>query len=361
MTIGLMAAALILLLGLPFVHDLDLLARGSNILYSRIYPILVDSQVGRSIVNRLPSVEEMAALIAAGNETTSTTELALSIVQGAMDTLSQILLAVVLSIYLAADGLRFERLWLSLLPPEYRIRARHIWRQVELNVGAYIRSKLFQSLLIALALLPIFRWLDLRYFVIWTVMVAFAWLIPVFGGPIATIGVGLSTWFNHGGWTAGAAVLATALVLIVIEYIMDRRLLVHRYDARLMTVLVMIALVDEYGLLGLLFAPPIAIVIQVCLDEFFESRAPASQRTPLPGDTVTDPASASADGALPPMALDELEAELARVRALLEQMESPTPRMQSMVERLTNLIDKIKCEVGEPHAPASQPSLPGMV
>ncbi|MCZ7672142.1 MAG: AI-2E family transporter [Chloroflexi bacterium] len=57
-----------------------------------------------------------------------------------------------LSLYWSLDRVRFERLWLSLLPPEQRARARDIWQTIESDLGSYIRSEVAQSLLAGLLL-----------------------------------------------------------------------------------------------------------------------------------------------------------------------------------------------------------------
>ena len=57
-----------------------------------------------------------------------------------------------LSIYWGINQIHFERLWLSLLPSGQRKQARDIWRIVETDTGAYIRSQLILSLLAGLML-----------------------------------------------------------------------------------------------------------------------------------------------------------------------------------------------------------------
>ncbi len=55
-----------------------------------------------------------------------------------------------LTIYWIINKINFERLWLSLLPSEQRKRARDIWRTIEMDLGAYIRSQIVYSLLAGL-------------------------------------------------------------------------------------------------------------------------------------------------------------------------------------------------------------------
>jgi len=50
-----------------------------------------------------------------------------------------------LSIYWSINQIHFERLWLSLLPSGQRKQARGIWRTIEPDLGAYIRSQVIQK------------------------------------------------------------------------------------------------------------------------------------------------------------------------------------------------------------------------
>ena len=64
---------------------------------------------------------------------------------GLLDAFSKLALILVLSIYLSIDYIRFERLWLSLVPVKQRERARAVWRALESGLGAYVRSETVQS------------------------------------------------------------------------------------------------------------------------------------------------------------------------------------------------------------------------
>jgi len=77
---------------------------------------------------------------------------------GIFDTLSRVALVLVLSIYWSIDRDRFERLWLSMLQAERRIRARTIWQGIEDGVGAHIRSTVILLVAAGLLLALGYRW-----------------------------------------------------------------------------------------------------------------------------------------------------------------------------------------------------------
>jgi hypothetical protein len=105
----------------------------------------------------------------------------LNVTEGIGTFVSGAFLILFLSIYWSINQIHFERLWLSLLPSEQRKHARGIWRMIEPDLGAYIRSELIQSLL-AVLLLSIGYWLlGSPYPVLLALLGALAWLVPVVG------------------------------------------------------------------------------------------------------------------------------------------------------------------------------------
>ena len=92
-----------------------------------------------------------------------------------------------LSIYWGINQIHFERLWLSLLPSGQRKQARTIWRIVETDTGAYIRSQVILSLLAGLLL-------GIGFWITWIpvsgpagVAGALASLVPVVGAVLFVI------------------------------------------------------------------------------------------------------------------------------------------------------------------------------
>ena len=122
---------------------------------------------------------------------TSQRQLVLSAVlgftQGIGGIVSGFFVILFLSVYWSINQNHFERLWLSLLPSEQRKHARDIWRTLEHDLGAYIRSEIIQSLL-AVLLLGLGYWmLGSPYPALLAVVGAVAWLVPVVGAVLAVI------------------------------------------------------------------------------------------------------------------------------------------------------------------------------
>lgn len=229
----------------------------------------------------------------------------------------QFLLAFVLSIYWSVDRTRFERLWLSLLAPAQRARTRVIIQTLTATVGAYIRSELFQTFLTG-ALLTLGFWIiGLKYPFIAAMLAALAWLIPLVGGLIALIPVLLIGWMS-GLVPLVLAGIFTLCVLGVMEFLVERRLYSGQRYWGVLLIFVMLALGSEFGLVGLLVAPPVAVALQILLDtllaaspraEIVEEDMPALRRR-----------------------LAEIETEIATNDAL------QNPRLENLAGRIRTLL-----------------------
>jgi putative permease len=100
---------------------------------------------------------------------------------------SAVIVILFLSLYWSINQVHFERLWLSLLPSGQRRQARGVWRTVEPDIGAYIRSEIIQSLLAGL-FFGLGSWLlGSPYPALLALAGALACLIPVVGEALAFI------------------------------------------------------------------------------------------------------------------------------------------------------------------------------
>jgi predicted PurR-regulated permease PerM len=268
----------------------------------------------QAMAQQLPSTNDLYQIF-----TGSLPQTVLGITLGSFDLLGQLLIVLVLSVYWSADQEHFKRLWLSLLPFERRARARLIWQTLESGLGAYLRSQVIQTVL-AVVLLGIgYQVLGLQYPVALALIGAIGWLIPWVGILLAVIPalwVGLSSSLALGLLAAAF----TIGVLCFLEFIVEPRLFNRRRFSSLLVVIVVLVLVDEYGLIGILLAPPLAAAIQILAGQLMRS---TTAKTAL---------------AQP---IDALQARLASVQSLLAaQTVPPRPELSNLVERLTQLIEQ---------------------
>ena len=237
--------------------------------------------------------------------------------QNIISVVSAALVILFLSIYWSIDQVHFERLWLSLLPVDWRARVRDIWRTTEPELGAYIRNAAIRSVLAGL-LLGLGYWaLGSPYPTLLALVGALALLIPMVGVALAVIApllVGLLTSVQLTLFT----VLFAIVVLVALKLWVEPRLFRRGHYNPILTVVILMALADALGLIGLIVAPPLSVVCQILWSRL-----------------VTRRAVSGAAGQI-----SDLKERQVQVRAVVEGMESPPPLVTSSLERLTKLLEQ---------------------
>lgn len=215
-----------------------------------------------------------------------------------------------------------------MLPSEQRTHARDIWRTLEHELGAYTRSEIIQSLLAILLLGTGYWLLGSQYPALLAVVGAVAWLVPVVGAVLAVI-LPLLLGLLTGAQLSLFIVLYTLIVLIVLQVWVEPRLFRRRWNNPILTLVILLALADAFGLLGIILAPPVSVVCQILWNLFAGDRL-----APEVAVQVSD-----------------LKERQARLRLVIEEMEgTPPPLVLSSMERLAALLEK-----AEPLLPAALP------
>ncbi len=300
------------------IHEIQQLAHTVSVQDEWRLPIwLDDSSFQQALIARLPPPSKLFEAVT-GDQGQRVLPAILGFTQGISGLASGIFVVLFLSIYWSINQIHFERLWLSLLPSEMRKHARGIWRTIEPDLGAYIRSELVQSLLAAL-LLGLGYWLlGSPYPTLLALMGALAWLIPVVGAPLAVIPpllVGLLTSVQFSVFT----VLYTLIVLIALQVWVEPHLFKRKWDNPILTLVILLAMADAFGLLGIIVAPPLSAVCQTLWNLLVSNRL------------ATGPATQVSD-------LNERHAHL--LAAISEMDELPPPLVMSSMTRLTDLLEK---------------------
>jgi putative permease len=324
-------------LSLPLGGEFERLSKDATTMYRQLETSPYLGRFSSILAARLPTSEQFAAFMT-GGEQTSIARAIIQLTGTLVENISELLISIILSMYWITDEVRFERLWLSLLPGEQRTRARNAWRSLESGVGAYIRSELIQSILAGAFLAVGFRLIGLHYPVLWSLFIALAWLIPLVGPLIALIPLWLIASINGGWLLATLAVLYAAVVLGVMEFFVESRLYTRDRYAKVLVLLVMLALVDAFGLVGLLVAPIAATAIQILLNEIFAPPTPLSAEV-RQANAVGAESNTGANTATVNVAA--LRARLEEVRALVNPMDQVgSKRITNMTERLEALLEK---------------------
>ena len=330
---------LLVLSGGAAIRDIQQLAQQVSVQDEWRQPAwLQGSSFQQALDARLPPPSELFAAII-GDQGQLVLPAVLGFTQGIFSVLSGGLIVLFLSLYWSIDQNHFVRLWLSLLPPGQRTQARDIWQTVESDLGAYIRSEAAQSLLAGL-LLGLGYWLlGSPYPTLLALAGAVALLIPVVGAALAVIPpllLGLLTGVPLSLFT----VLYTLVVVAALKLWIEPRLSNRRQYNPMLTIVILIALADAYGLLGIIVAPPLSAACQILWSRLVSHRA------------VSGAAAQVAD----------LKERQVHVWAAIRAMDEPPPLVTSSMERLTNLIEKaepiLKAATEQSSLPPAEPTPP---
>jgi predicted PurR-regulated permease PerM len=252
---------------------------------------------------------------------------ALGATLGFVDAFTQCIVVIVLALYWTADRVTFERLWLSLLPPNTRTRAREVLRTSGEAIGAYLRSEVVQTLLAGVLLYLCFSLIGLKHAATLATIAALCWLIPLLGGLIALIPVVAIGLLTSVPLTA-VAVLVTLAVFALMEFVVERRLYRQRRYGSLFTVLVALAFLDVFGVVGLLIAPMAANVIQIVWAQWMKPPAQVQAE----------------EAAKPALDLEGLRTRISDARLQLAAVEEPSPRTLGLMQRLDDLLERVRQE-----------------
>ncbi|MDX1615294.1 MAG: AI-2E family transporter [Candidatus Promineifilaceae bacterium] len=271
-------AALVFLGGRQLVNELQELAGVLAEAYDDAYTTWTEeSSAEQFLASQLPSSDIVLQTVA-GSERGNLFSGVASLTGGLLSAAGAIATIMIISVYWTADRTHFERIWLLLLPANRRAEARHIWRAVEDQLGAYLRSELLQSGLAAL-LLGLGYWLiGLPFASVLALVGALAWLIPLVGPVLILTSLVLIGMSTNQPWLAAGAGIYTLAVLLLLEYIVEPRLVKDRTGSAMLSLILMLGLIQELGLLGLILGPPLAALLQRLFVELLLKRSRTSIR-----------------------------------------------------------------------------------
>ena len=313
------------------IKEIQQLAHSVAVQDNWVLPVWLEgSSFQQVLLTRLPAPSMLFEAVT-GSQGQLVLPALLGFTQGIGSVVSAVVVILFLSLYWSINQVHFERLWLSLLPSGQRKQARGIWRTVEPDIGTYLRSEVIQSLLAGL-LIGLGCWLlGSPYPALLALAGALACLIPVVGVAIAVVIVLLV-----GLLTSVPLSLLTALYVLIVMVALGvwvmPRLFNRRWNNPILTALLLIALADAFGFVGLIVAPPISVVCQILWSRLVNHRVVLGAAAQI----------------------SDLKERQALVWVAIKAMdEPPLPLVTSSMERLTQLIEK-----AEPLLQAGLPAEP---
>lgn len=263
LALGLGGLGLYLISG-PLVKELEILSNYLVVIYDSTYRAwAAGNSLQQAVVDRLLAPDQLTES-AVGPAGAAIAQLLFGVTQNAATIIAGLVIVIVLSLYWSADRSHFERLWLSLLPANRRIQARRIWQKTEGTMGAYLRSEVIQAFLAVILLVIGYRIIGNDYALLTGLLAGIAWLVPLVGFIFAALLSFLIGLASSGGLsTAIAALVWTTIVLAFLEFVVEPRLFRRSQFSGVLIIVIMVMMVDAYGLTGFLIAPPLAVATQV--------------------------------------------------------------------------------------------------
>lgn len=88
--------------------------------------------------------------------------------------------------------------WFGKYLPQDRGLATQVWREVDAQIGNYVRGKALEIIIVWVATFVTFRLMGLQYAFLLSMLVGFSVLIPYIGAAVATLPVAIVAFFQFG-------------------------------------------------------------------------------------------------------------------------------------------------------------------
>jgi predicted PurR-regulated permease PerM len=246
----------------PVIRDLHQFAAD---LPTRI-PIIV------ARLKHLPYADQLGVDTIAGrteNALSATAEYLLASFPNWVGNIFDLLAAFVLCVYFMLEGEYAYGWFMSLLSVDNRLRLAVTLYRAEVRMSKWLFGQGLLMLILGVASTAVFAILHVRYFFLLGVLMGLMNIVPIAGGVITILLVGLVAALDS--WAKMAGVFIFYLVYINIEnaYLIPR---IMRQSVNLMGLTVLIALIvgtELAGIVGALVAVPTAALLAVLIEEYF--------------------------------------------------------------------------------------------
>ena len=154
----------------------------------------------------------------------------------------------------------------SFLPQDTQLAMR-VWSDVDLQIGNYIRGKVWEILIVWLVTFITFSLLGLQFSMLLSFLVGISVLVPYVGAAVVTVPVVIIAWFQW-GWDAQ---FATVVIAYLVIQTLDGNLLVPLLFSEVVNlhpVAIIVAVLffgGLWGIWGIFFAIPLATLVQAVI------------------------------------------------------------------------------------------------
>jgi putative permease len=161
--------------------------------------------------------------------------------------------------------------WVGSFLPEERTLAKEVWKEVNQQIGNYIRGKIWEILIVWGVSYAVFSWLGLEFALLISLFVGLSVLVPYVGAifmfiPVASIG------FFQWGWTSELAWAVSAYLIIqgLDGNLLAPLLLSGVVNMHPIAIIAAVLLFGQWwGFWGLVFAVPLATLAHAVFKVWF--------------------------------------------------------------------------------------------
>ncbi len=157
--------------------------------------------------------------------------------------------------------------WMTGFLPHERKLASHIWSEVDMQLGNYVRGKFWEILIVGITTFVVFALMGLKYAMLLGVLVGLSVLVPYIGAAVVTAPVALIAYFQW-GWGSDFAWLLVAYGII---QALDGNVLVPLLFSEVVNlhpVAIIVAVLvfgGLWGFWGVFFAIPLGTLVNAIL------------------------------------------------------------------------------------------------
>ena len=157
--------------------------------------------------------------------------------------------------------------WMGQFLPDYRTLTTKVWRDVDQQIGNYIRGKVWEILLVWVASYVTFVWLDLDYAMLLSLFVGLSVLVPYIGATVMCIPIAMIAYFDYGMTKQFSyAMVAYGVIQILDGNLLAPLLLSEVVNLHPVAVIVAVLVFGGiWGFWGVFFAIPLATLVQAVL------------------------------------------------------------------------------------------------
>ena len=242
---------------------------------ARELPRYVES--GRSLLVQLPQhytfiserqIQDLVNLInrEVGNLGQTIITFSLSSIPGIITLMVYMILVPMLIFFFLKDKAVILGWFRSFLPSDHSL-VGHVWREMDLQLGNYVRGKFWEILIVGCVTYVGFAIFGLKYAVLLATLVGFSVLVPYIGATIVTIPVLLVAYFQW-GWTSD---FAMAMLVYGVIQALDGNLLVPLLFSEVVNLHPIAIIVSVlvfgglWGFWGVFFAIPLATLVNAVI------------------------------------------------------------------------------------------------